>query len=320
MLDSPKLVALAKRLLANLASRDLSPSTQKIYAKTAARYYERPDDVLNTTSKRTYYLRKAALNWWATQVLGEAISHEIIDNACLARIDQALRILQRFGPELKRGESLRLGKRCPINSTPRVSKRRSLKGLPIDWREQVIGKLTGYHRDWAWLMAICGCRPSEIALGINVRPDGDGVTITIRGTKTDRGHGQPKRVLHVSGNLVDVGQIGCERTIKSVSANAVSTALGRAGRAVFGSKRARLVSAYSFRHQVASDLKASGMPAEEASAFLGHASAETKRYYGSPLQSRGNLRFDLRSAERKVSVVQRAPRGKRCDCRQARAE
>lgn len=297
-----KLLEFANRLLESLPKRQLSEGTIKLYQKTAALYYYAPDLALQTTSKRTYYLRKAALSWRATEELRLGVQE-----CDIRRIEYATRILGQFTPEKRRGDGLKAGQKCPIEAAPRRSKRRSLRGLPLNWREQIVDALSDNHREWALLMAVCGCRPSEIQNGVEVIPEAEGITVSILGTKIDRGHGQPFRKIYITGDLARQLAAGGWRIIKSPSANAVSTAIGRAGRRVFGEKRAEAVSAYSFRHQVASDLKFSGIPAIEASAILGHSVEETKRYYGNPLQSRGNLRYRLIDASRAVRISRQQP-------------
>ena len=120
------------------------------------------------------------------------------------------------------------------------------------------------------LMAVAGVCPEEIAKGIAVQPIAGGVQLKIQGAKIDRGHGQPERVITVHGPLALMLAESGERTIKAPSANSVSLAAGRLGRKVFGDHRSNPVSAYSFRHQFASDLKASGLDSVTVSAILGH--------------------------------------------------
>jgi integrase len=132
------------------------------------------------------------------------------------------------------------------------------------------------------------------------------VHLTIRGAKTDRGHGQPERVVAVDGPLALLLAEGGARTISATSANSVSVAAGRLGRKVFGERRSNLVSAYSFRHQLASDLKASGLDDVSISAILGHSVDDTKKHYGSAKQARGTQTTRLISATRSVKVLKKS--------------
>jgi integrase len=161
-------------------------------------------------------------------------------------------------------------------------------------------------RDWILLLAVAGMRPEEIAQGVKVQPIEGGVQLTIKGAKIDRGHGQPERIIAVNGALALLLAQGGSRTIEAPSANAVSNAAGRLGRKVFGERRTHLVSAYSFRHQFASDLKASGLDGVTVSAVLGHSVNDTKKQYGTSKQARGLQTTRLISATRTVKVMKKS--------------
>ena len=156
------------------------------------------------------------------------------------------------------------------------------------------------------LLAVGGVRPAEVAEGIEVQPIDGGVQLKIKGAKIDRGHGQPERVVAVHGPLALLLAGGGGRTIDAPSANAVSIAAGRLGRKVFGKRRSHLVNAYSFRHQFASDLKASGLDGLNISAILGHSVDDTKKQYGSSKQVRGLQTTRLISATRAVKVLKKS--------------
>jgi integrase len=161
-------------------------------------------------------------------------------------------------------------------------------------------------REWILLLAVGGVRPEEIAMGVQVQPTDGGVRLTIRGAKTDRRHGQPERVVAAEGPLALLLAAGGARTISAPSANNVSVAAGRLGRKVFGVRRSNLVSAYSFRHQFASDLKASGLDGVTISAILGHSVDDTKKHYGSSKQARGLQTTRLVSSTRTVKVLKKS--------------
>jgi integrase len=156
------------------------------------------------------------------------------------------------------------------------------------------------------LLAVAGVRPAEVAEGIEVQPIKGGVQLKIKGAKIDRGHGQPERVIAVHGALALLLAEGGGRTIDAPSANAVSIAAGRLGRKVFGERRSHLVSAYSFRHQFASDLKASGLDGLSISAILGHSVDDTKKHYGTSKQARGAQTTRLIAATRTVKISKKS--------------
>lgn len=153
------------------------------------------------------------------------------------------------------------------------------------------------------LMAATGVRPSEVVNGVAVTPIAGGVRVTVQGTKTDRGHGQPLRIFEIQSELaVLLAQHG-EQLIKIDRANQISVEAGRIGRKLFGCRGSASVSAYSLRHAFASDLKAAGISGKVISAILGHAAEDTKKHYGHPRQGRMPIRAALVHAAQPVRSV-----------------
>jgi integrase len=299
---SPEQIGALKKFIMELtATRKVCERTRQQYEKTARRYFDRPEDALLTSSKGTYYSRKAALIFVAAHRFLTAL--EINDQLNALK---SARVLKLFFTHTDGPTALAAGSICPIDAKPKVGKRKSLRGLPQDWRTQMVDAAPSTCRDWILLLAVAGVRPEEIAKGIKVEPIEGGVRLTIQGAKIDRGHGQPERIIAVDGSLALLLAQGGSRTIEAPSANAVSIAAGRLGRKVFGERRSHLVSAYSFRHQFASDLKASGLDGVTVSAILGHGVDDTKNQYGSTKQARGLQTTRLISATRAVKVLKKS--------------
>jgi integrase len=278
--------------------REVSERTRQRYEETARLYFENPNEALQTTSKATYYVRKAALIFVSAARMIAAIKIKDYLNAL-----KAARVLRQFFTYTDGPTALAAGSVCPINAKAKVGKRKSLRGLPLDWRMQMVDAAPSTCRDWILLLATAGMRPEEIAQGVKVQPVEGGVQLTITGAKIDRWHGQPERVLEAHGPLALLLAEGGLRTIKAPTANIVSVAAGRLGRKVFGQRRSHTVSAYSFRHQFAADLKASGLDGLTVSALLGHSVDDTKKQYGSSKQARGAQTTRLISATRAVKVL-----------------
>ncbi len=299
--ETAALMKFAIEYMRTESPRKVNERTLQHYQKTAELYFDCPEEALRTTSKATYYARKAALIYVAAERMVAAIKAEDIVNVL-----RSARVLRRFFTYSNGPEALAAGSVCPITAKAKVGKRKSLRGLPDDWRAQLVAAAPSSCREWILLLAVGGVRPEEIAMGIQVQPTDGGVHLTIRGAKTDRGHGQPERVVAVDGPLALLLAEGGARTISATSANSVSVAAGRLGRKVFGERRSNLVSAYSFRHQFASDLKASGLDGVTISAILGHSVDDTKKHYGSSKQARGPQTTRLISATRTVKVLKKS--------------
>lgn len=299
MTDS-KIMEFAKSVLAAIPVRPIKPATQRLYELTAQRYYADVEGALDTTSKRTYYVRKAALTHFAAVKLREA-AH--VGDA--AEAAHAMIVLAKFISRSARDKVPLETAVCPLqNPQRRVSKRGSLRGLPANWRQMMLEAMHDSTVGPALLlMAATGVRPSEVANGVAVTPIDDGVRVVVQGTKTDRGHGQPLRIFEIQSELaVLLAQHG-EQLIKVDRANQISVEAGRIGRKLFGCRGVASVSAYSLRHAFASDLKAAGLSGKVISAILGHAAEDTKKHYGHPRQARMPIRAALVHAARPVRSV-----------------
>ena len=300
--ESDALLKFAETYMRTEKRRTVCKRTRQHYERTARLYFDRPAEALQTKSKGTYYARNAALIFVAA---AKMIAASTIKDYLSAF--KAARVLQLFFTYTDSPTALAAGSVCPIDAAPKVGKRKSLRGLPLDWREQLVAA-AHYPacREWMLLLAIAGVRPAEVAAGIRVKPIDGGVELKINGAKTDRGHGQPERVIAAVGPLALMLAEGGARTTSETTANAVSVAAGKLGRKVFGVRRSHLVSAYSFRHQFASDLKASGLDGVSISAILGHSVDDTKKQYGTSKQARGLQTTRLVSATRTVKVLKKS--------------
>lgn len=296
---------IAEDVLRELPPRNLKEKTRNLYIQTAKIYYDNVQKAWETRSKRTYYVRRAALIYFAGEELKEAVSTKTAKKAA-----QAMMVLAKFLAMSAAQSSQTGGATCPVAShRNRISKRRSLQGLPADWREQLIaGASKADMRAALLLLAATGVRPSEIENGVTVAAVPGGVRVSVLGTKTDRGHGQPIRVFEVVSKLAEqLGALG-DQIIKVGSANQLSALAGRLGRKLFGRKRTYTVSAYSFRHLFASELKASPLNGLDVSAILGHAVSDTKKSYGCAKQGRNGIRAKLLHASREVRLIDKSPR------------
>lgn len=304
-MDDVSVLTIAKKVLEAMPGRSLTPPTEKLYRTTGALYYDHPDRTFETQSKRSYYVRKASLTFYATIKLAEGVAAQSAKTAA-----HAMRVLAMFMTSNERSEYGIASGRCPlIDPKRRVSKRQSLRGLPLDWRQLLINSATDPQlKAWILVLAATGARPSELARGVQVSPVLGGARIVIRGSKTDRGHGQPVRIFEVIGELAAQLAALELQWIQARTANQVSTAVGRLARKVLGCDRPSLVSAYSFRHQFASDLKGAGTDGDDLSAILGHSVSDTKKHYGAQRQCRAPLGARLVSASRPVKQVGGGPR------------
>lgn len=205
----------------------------------------------------------------ATARLNEAQWHRVVIDLLTTR-------------ELPRGAFTRKG----------LSKRRSLKGLPPDWREIVAEHTIPAALPAVLVTFLSGCRPAEMAMGVQVRVlDAQHLTITIRGAKTNDFKGQPWRRLTIATE----GSPLATQLWRIASAKGGAFLVKREPRTLHknlaaAAKSAGLpnICAYMARHYLASQLKNLwGKDAKQDIAMvLGHASTRTQRSYGSTQQGR----------------------------------
>lgn len=172
----------------------------------------------------------------------------------------------------------------------RHTKRQDMKGLPHDWREQIISRMPTYSVA-ALTAAVTGCRPAELVQGVKLSIVDGMLVAYIKGAKVDieKGKGQEWRQLTWSADhsstlaqdlLRQVGLTGGERIVQIKNASNFSKSMSNAGKRIWP-KRKSTVTPYCMRHQMAADMKADGgLSSAEISAALGHVSDVTKSTYG----------------------------------------
>jgi integrase len=172
----------------------------------------------------------------------------------------------------------------------RHTKRQDMKGLPRDWRERLVARMPTYAAA-TLTAAVTGCRPSELAKGVQLSIEDEMLVAHILGTKVDlaRGKGQEWRRLswpigHQNEMVRDlamrVREAGGELLVRIEHAGNFSKAVSNAGGREWPTRKAA-ITPYCFRHQCAADMKAGGgLTSGEISAALGHVSDQTKSTYG----------------------------------------
>lgn len=202
------------------------------------------------------------------------------------------------------------------------SKRRGLRHLPDDWREQLLNAAPhGLFRRALALMVCTGLRPSELALGVEVTVIHDGVTLGVCGTKVTSGNGQPWRrylIPHTSRWAEEFVQ--SNRATPYSYRMAIGTAslrnkLARHARRVLPPGMPR-VTPYMFRHQLAADLKAGKESPIALAKILGHRSTRTQSAYGTAAQGKQGSAMFAADFEVEVAKPIRDPDHPSPGCRQ----
>lgn len=167
------------------------------------------------------------------------------------------------------------------------------------WGSLIFNRLIHLESPWATLSAIgalTGARPEEMQGIVIERKDGF-LVFTIQGAKVSNTAGQPWRKITVKSetmefkHLWDLAEKPYTVQVPPVAdyPDAYSAALARAGASVFPAGTPRM-SAYVYRHAIASDAKAEGFSREQISALLGHAVSKTADYYGRAIGGKTGVR------------------------------
>lgn len=175
--------------------------------------------------------------------------------------------------------------------------KRAVSKLHSDFRERICDYAIDNDLKCApalILLKLTGCRPNELKKGILVSVTEDNcLKFIIRGSKLNlkQNRGMVMRKIQIKLSESDKYKTFLENYIKSTSENGKSTTITITSENSFSGYISKIskrlwprktyhASAYSFRHQVASDLKNSGMDEVEIAQFLGHASTRSQESYG----------------------------------------
>lgn len=200
-----------------------------------------------------------------------------------------------------------------LEPKPSSSKKRMLLRIDKDWRSRFLveGERSIKYRMANAVLACTGLRPIELSWGVSVRRRGPVVAIKIMGGKLRETAGQPWRVLFVPSEHLPawfLEAIGTAPKIVSASAGAMRAYLGRLSKKVFNRGKdgsVPILSAYTFRHALATDMRAAGWGSDEMAGALGERSAHTSRWYG--LRKRGSKAPQAAVSVARGSVITALP-------------
>lgn len=256
-------------------------------------------EVLQATEcSSTFYKRLAAVQYTLLQ------HHELL-MARLAETTDAIQsrhLTHQLNFHLRRLMQLRESQDIGFIHTRRKrrSKRQALRGLPASWRHDLYERAD--HGKYALpilVASLTGCRPAELQHGVAVCREIDPTTgedfiaFCIRGAKVKSGQGQPWRIIKYSvGDPHPLVREICKfaycsddvpvQEVKIESALNFTVEVRRIANDLWPQHK-QSVTAYCFRHQWAADMKAF-TDGDSVSRGLGHASAKTRRTYGTASQ------------------------------------
>lgn len=266
------------------------------------------DTLKKTKSSKTFYKRLSAIRWFVIKKAA-AFSDGVTEQhrkeiPLLLNCLEALKSCRESGFTCIRAK--------------RKSKRASITKLPTEWREALCDRAS--HSPYYKPLLICcitGCRPSEIVSGVklwisfNSEMNENCLHIKIKGTKVKLNQGQESRTLifktsHKNSILqkliVEVKKSENHHELVTFkNANNFTQEIRRMSKLLWP-KHKHSITAYSIRHQVASDFKKLLEPTDVSRA-LGHISDKTKKTYGSASQSKSALAPDIILSTREVKLA-----------------
>jgi hypothetical protein len=291
MINNQELLIKAKQYLIAHPPRQLSEATHAQYEKEFLNIIKNCESIqsaiqkiCDTRKKATFFKRKYAV----MTLLSEQIQTRISGIETADDTEQQLEMLDTllsFGAQIEA-----MGVACPIkNKVARKSKRQDLRGLPCNWREQLLERMsdsTNYIP--ALVLAVSGCRPAELKKGIQIVISDNRMVIKISGAKLGKHKGQPERTLEyhlpTANSLVSkleeaIKQYSGSVKISIDNTNSFCSAIIYYGRQTFPGRR-KAITPYCLRHSFASDLKRNLGDTDDVSRALGHQVDRTKSSYG----------------------------------------
>jgi len=148
------------------------------------------------------------------------------------------------------------------------------------------------HAERLAILALSGCRPSELMKGVELelrtKGKNSAVIATIHGAKTDNGRGQKLRKIAFTEGVLTRGLV--ER-LKETGGKLTVTTTSADYRSLNRALKAHDLSCYSFRHQIGSDLKGAikrnEIQSNKVAEIMGHASTRSITFYGTASKASG---------------------------------
>lgn len=251
--------------------------------------------------KQTFSLFKAALKWRVSASIQELLkSQNALQRAgdrsakWFRHVDELLKVMQAFS-KIDALDRSRCLEASGLVGKPGRSKRVDLPSLPERWQERFLKAIASNrtYGDAGVLLRFCGVRPVELAKGVKLTATPRGIEVRVLGGKVRETAGQPWRLLLLDPtalpqSFVHRVQIDGEITV-TAEEGAMRAYLARLTQRVFQQgkywvedvpKTKHILSAYTLRHALVTDLRANGWDDKTIAGAIGESSAQTASYYG----------------------------------------
>ena len=256
--------------------------------------------------KQTFSLFRSALKWRAAAAIQALLKSQSALQRTAGRdfnwfrhVDELLKAMMEFSKidALDRADCL---ESAGLKGKPARSKRINLSKLPAGWQERFLNEIESHptYRDAGVLLRFCGMRPVELAQGVRVTATSEGIAVRIFGGKVRKTAGQPWRLMVLDPTMLPPAFVHRVQKAGEITVTAQEGAmrayLARLTDLVFKQgkfweegvrKTNHVLSAYTFRHALATDLRANGWKENAIAGAIGECSAETAGLYGMKIRS-----------------------------------
>lgn len=286
---------------------------------TPAQAWERAAD---TEKIETWSKRAACLTWFAMQRMQEVLKEQdrMQARGAAAADHPQHQIWLAAVEECTRWASVITARsiQLPLKKVVKRASKRKVGKLPMHWRELIARRM----QVWKWeyvTQAVTGCRPEELALGVNLSISDGQLTAVVIGAKLGDDAGQSQRTLRWDlGKPSPLVKVLAEQVKQRGGAlrvsldgrknpnprAAYSRAISNAAKREWPSHPVS-ITAYSLRHAFADDLKDDDqLERPQKSAAMGHQVDRTISGYGQQGRGRGafSVAPDDVSAEKQVRL------------------
>jgi hypothetical protein len=275
----------------------------------------------HAANSSTFYTYRAALVWQAQSYLKEllVISKEFDSQSCQDVLATLFPYIEHAYEELRVRSSLDHALCLQMAGEPvrkKNSRSKDLAYLPDGWRDRFLDYCANSptYRDASVLLRFCGMRPCELKKGVQITLRDDKVFVHVLGGKQGETRGQPWRELSLDAQMMPQWFLEgfADHPTRIIQANPDSMRAYLSSltqRVLQGAKNSKgeliNLSAYLFRHAIATDVRQDGGKSDEVSAVLGHRSANTAGHYGTYTKAKGKKRnaMDKNSVRTALAVT-----------------
>ena len=296
------------------ASKAVSESTAGTYARLAKSRLDTSSEtggrLMDGVSARSWHTTRAALLHEATKAFMTArkacdvAQREGDITTAISEAKKARRALEAF-------KSVQDAEK-PETTTAKRSARKTLP-KSADWQGRAYEASTDAQKPAVAVLWASGCRPAEIGMGVDVskRKGGTVLIIEIPGAKVKDNAGQPRRSIAITADS-DAGKALIEVMGEKERMTIIRPAQ-RIGKdlATIREKTGLKITAYSFRHQFAAEMKdkygAHTVGAEQVAQAMGHRVTRSQQHYGSRAQAKGGSGVLAVKAELPIRETRQRP-------------